>query len=110
MFKVGGMKVFPVETERVILSHPSIREAVVIPVEVRARGEIPKAMVVCRDGDRPRTTELKIFCKKTLASHKIPRKIEFVSSLPKLANGKIDRIGIRKRERANEEDSPSSEF
>jgi acyl-CoA synthetase (AMP-forming)/AMP-acid ligase II len=110
MFKVGGMKVFPLETERVILSHAAIREAVVIPVEERARGEIPKALIVCKDGDRPKATELKIFCRKRLASHKIPRKIEFVSSLPKLANGKIDRAGIRKRERADEKDSPFTEL
>ena len=109
MFKVGGMKVFPVETEGVLLSHPRIEEAVVVPLEERARGEIPKALLVCKDGHKPKVMEIKRFCKKKLAAFKIPRQIEFVPSLPKLANGKIDRVEIKRRAKADAKDSPHSE-
>lgn len=88
----GGENISPFEVEQCLLEHPVIAEAVVVGKEDRLLQEVPFAFVVTNGHHRqPRVPEIIRFCRRKLSSHKIPRIIRFVDSLPRLANCKIDR-------------------
>jgi long-chain acyl-CoA synthetase len=89
MMKVAGMKVYPTEIEEVLKSHPDIAEAVVVKVDDRLHGEIPKAIIVAEDGSRLDKNEIRRYCEDRVAKYKTPRVIEFQSELPKTPGGKI---------------------
>jgi long-chain acyl-CoA synthetase len=92
MLKVGGIRVFPLEIERVLAECPGVREAVVIRAEERVRGEVPRAVLRAEAGVTAK--DVRVFCRSRLAVYKIPRILEFWSELPHLANGKVDRVAI----------------
>ena len=50
MLKVAGIKVYPLEIELVLMSHPVIKEVAVVGVKEKLRGEIPKAIIVPKKG------------------------------------------------------------
>lgn len=95
MIVVGGFKVFPNEVEEVLASMPGIHECAVVGVEHRKLGEIVKAYIVKDKYDLTNADVLQ-FCKEQLTSYKRPRKIVFVSELPKSNVGKILRREVRK--------------
>ena len=97
MIVVGGFKVFPNEVEEVLASMPGIHECAVVGVEHRKLGEIVKAYIVKDKHDLTNADVLQ-FCKEQLMSYKRPRKIVFVSELPKSNVGKILRREVRKIE------------
>lgn len=86
---VGGLNVYPREVELALASHPAVAEAAVIGVPDPVRGEVPRALVVLRDGQQADTQELLQWCRQRLANYKVPRTIAVVSQLPKTATGKI---------------------
>jgi acyl-CoA synthetase (AMP-forming)/AMP-acid ligase II len=95
MMKVAGLKVYPQEIERVLLDHPDIKEAAVIAVKDRLRGEIPKSFIVARNGKCLSEKEILSFCKERLAHYKLPRIIEIRQSLPKTGSGKINKKALQ---------------
>ncbi|MBT8516132.1 AMP-binding protein [Polynucleobacter paneuropaeus] len=95
MIVVGGFKVFPNEVEEVLASMPGIHECAVVGVEHRKLGEIVKAYIVKDKHDLTNADVLQ-FCKEQMTSYKRPRKIVFVSELPKSNVGKILRREVRK--------------
>jgi len=97
MIVVGGFKVFPNEVEEVLASMPGIHECAVVGVEHRKLGEIVKAYIV-KDKHDLTNADVMQFCKEQLTSYKRPRKIVFVSELPKSNVGKILRREVRKLE------------
>jgi len=97
MIVVGGFKVFPNEVEEVLASMPGIHECAVVGVEHRKLGEIVKAYIVKDKHDLTNADVLQ-FCKEQMTSYKRPRKIVFVSELPKSNVGKILRREVRKIE------------
>jgi long-chain acyl-CoA synthetase len=107
---IGGLKVYPREIEELLHEHPKVREAVVVGVPHRVRGEQLVAQVVLRNGAaaNPREVrrELIEFCRARLAPYKVPRRIRVVDALPKSAVGKALRREIRDAEaaRAGEEE------
>ncbi len=62
-------------------------------------GEVPKAYIVLNEGAQVSEGELIKFCKERLSHYKVPRAIEFVSSLPLSPTGKILRRVLREQER-----------
>jgi long-chain acyl-CoA synthetase len=98
MISVAGMKFFPQETEAILESHPSVREAYVFPQASDRFGEVPHAQVVLVEGiDKPAAcSDLKNYCKRQLSFFKIPERIEFTDRLPRTASGKL----IRQRSEA----------
>ena len=67
------------------------------------RGQLVKAFIVLREevvDEALLIDELKTFCKKETAPYKYPRKIEFVTELPKTVSGKIRRVELRELEKA----------
>ncbi len=91
MMKVAGLKVYPLEIELALLDHPDIKEVAVIPVKDRLRGEVPRAIIVPKDGSRLTEKEVIDFCREKIAHYKMPRIIEFKESLPKIGSGKINK-------------------
>lgn len=89
MVIVGGMNVYPREVEEVIYQYSKVKEAAVIGLSDKLRGEYVKAFVVLKDGEECTSKELLQYMKERLATYKLPREIEFVSSLPKNSAGKI---------------------
>jgi len=99
---IGGLKVYPREIEELLHEHPKVREAVVVGVPHRVRGEQLVAHVVLKDGaagdSREIRRELIEFCRSRLASYKVPRRVHVVDALPKSTVGKVLRREIRDRE------------
>jgi long-chain acyl-CoA synthetase len=94
----SGLKVGPSEVEFVLLSHPSIAEAVYVGIDDGYGGQIPTAFVVLKEGQSATSEELANLCYHNLADFKLPRRIEFIDNIPKTASGKIDRKKLKERE------------
>jgi long-chain acyl-CoA synthetase len=94
MILVSGFNVYPNEVEAILTQHPAVVEAAVIGVPDAHCGEAVKAIVVARE-PRPQATELMTFCRKHLASYKVPRHFEFRAELPKTNVGKVLRRALR---------------
>jgi acyl-coenzyme A synthetase/AMP-(fatty) acid ligase len=97
----AGYRIGPFEVESALLEHPAVAESAVVSSPDEIRGEVVKAFVVLKpgsDGSPSLVTELQEHTKKVTAPYKYPRKIEFVSALPKTVSGKIRRIELRNRE------------
>jgi acyl-CoA synthetase (AMP-forming)/AMP-acid ligase II len=85
----GGEKISPREIDEVLLSHPSVSEAVAFAIPSERYGEDVCAAVVL--GDDATDAELKAHCREHLAAFKLPRTIHIISEIPKTASGKIQR-------------------
>ncbi|MBW5289249.1 AMP-binding protein [Abyssogena phaseoliformis symbiont] len=89
MLIVSGFNVYPCEIEQVLNQHPDVVESACIGIEHEISGQIVKAFVVKQTSSRLEKQVLIDYCKKHLAHYKIPRKIQWVDSLPKSNIGKI---------------------
>jgi fatty-acyl-CoA synthase len=97
MILSGGENIASLEVERVILAHPAILEAAVIPVPDQRWGEVPKALVVLREGAAITESQLIEFCRSQLAHYKCPKSVEVVDSLPRTGTGKVLKKNLRKQ-------------
>lgn len=86
---VGGFNVYAREVEKALEEHPSVREAAVVGVPRSISGEIVKAYVVLKNGERLSSKELIDYCKQKLSYYKVPRIVEFISKMPRSAIGEI---------------------
>ena len=103
VIKASGYRISPFEVESGLVSHPTVLEAAVVESPDPVRGMVVKAFVVLRDGESPSDSlalEIQEHVKQTIAPYKYPRRIEFVSALPKTPSGKIIRRELRELERA----------
>ncbi len=92
----GGYNVYPREIEEVLYTHPAVYEAAVIGIPDEIKGEIPKAFITLRPGQRASEGEIIAFCKENLAPYKTPRLVQIRSELPKSSTGKILHRELRK--------------
>ncbi|SQD93543.1 MULTISPECIES: class I adenylate-forming enzyme family protein [unclassified Parafrankia] len=97
MLKVGGENVSVEEVEKVVASHDAVAYCGVVGVPDRRRGEVVRAYVVVRPGHCLDADILHSWLKTRLARFKVPRDIVFLDELPRLANGKLDRVGLAGR-------------
>jgi acyl-CoA synthetase (AMP-forming)/AMP-acid ligase II len=93
----GGMNVYSVEVENVLMQHPGVREACVIGTPDDKWGEAVRAFVVARGDAPPAAAELMAFCGGKLAAYARPKHVEFVAEIPKTPYGKMDKKAIRQR-------------
>jgi acyl-CoA synthetase (AMP-forming)/AMP-acid ligase II len=98
LIKYKGFQVPPAELEAVLLSHPSISDAAVIPVPDEEAGEIPKAYVVLND--EVSADDVMDFVAERVAPYKKVRAVEVIDEIPKSASGKILRRVLVDKERA----------
>jgi acyl-CoA synthetase (AMP-forming)/AMP-acid ligase II len=99
-----GYQVAPAELEAVLRQHPSVMDAAVIPKSDIVAGQIPKAFVVARPGQRPTTRDIIQFVEDRVAPHKRIREVEFVWEIPKAPTGEILRRELIERERAQSQE------
>ena len=93
----GGENISSLEVEKTLASHPSVFEAVVIPVPNERWGEVPKALVVLKLGAQASEGEVLDFCRARLSHYKCPRSVEFLESLPRSGTGKLLKKELRER-------------
>jgi long-chain acyl-CoA synthetase len=91
MINTGGFKVYPRNVEEAIHRHPTVEEVAVCGVPDPHRGEVVKAFIKLRSGQKATPDELTKFLQDKLAPFEIPREIEFRDSLPKTLIGKISK-------------------
>lgn len=92
---VSGFNVYPNEIEDVLVKHPAVLEAAVIGEADERSGEAVHAYVTLKKASDENT--LIAFCRKYLTAYKIPKKVTFMSALPKSSVGKILRRELRKK-------------
>ena len=100
VFKASDYKVSPFELESVLIEHPAVAEAAIVPAPDPVRLAVPKAYVALAAGHEPtRETALAIlgFARDHLPPYLRIRRLEFVD-LPKTISGKIRRVELRQRE------------
>ncbi len=104
LIKYNGYPIAPAELEAVLLSHPAIADAAVIPSPHPSTGEVPKGFVVLKS--EATTEEIMEFAAGLVAPHKRIRRLEIVDKIPKSASGKILRRLLVQREIANLGEKP----
>ncbi len=100
VFKSSGYRISPFELESVLIEHPAVAEAAIVPSPDPTRTALPKAFVVLAPGFEPEAeTAASIFAhlRARLAPYKRVRRLEF-AELPKTISGKIRRVELRKLE------------
>jgi acyl-CoA synthetase (AMP-forming)/AMP-acid ligase II len=91
----GGENIYSWEVEEALRAHPDVDEVAVIAVPDPQWGESVKACVELRPGGRASEADLIEHTRTRIASYKKPRSIDFLASLPRLFNGKIDKKALR---------------
>jgi len=94
----AGYRIGPFEVESALLSHPAVAEVAAVAARDEERGQVVRAVVVLRDGNRAGEAlarELQDHAKAETAPYKYPRIVDFAESLPKTASGKIQRARLR---------------
>jgi acyl-CoA synthetase (AMP-forming)/AMP-acid ligase II len=97
LIKYKGYQVAPAELEGLLLTHPAVADAAVIPCPDPEAGEVPKALVVLKGAVTP--DELMAFVNQQVAPYKKIRQLDVVSQIPKSPSGKILRRVLVEQER-----------
>jgi acetyl-CoA synthetase len=102
VFKASDYRISPFELESVLVEHPAVAEAAVVPSPDALKLAVPKAFVVLAAGyppDGDTAQSILDFCRDKLAPYKRIRRLEF-APLPKTISGKIRRVELRQKEAA----------
>ncbi|XP_010530553.1 PREDICTED: 4-coumarate--CoA ligase-like 1 [Tarenaya hassleriana] len=95
LIKYKGFQVAPAELEAILLTHPSVEDAAVVPLPDEEAGEIPAACVVMNSKAKEREDDIIEFVASNVAHYKKIRAVRFVHSIPKSPSGKIMRRLLR---------------
>ena len=114
VFKASDYRISPFELESVLIEHPAVAEAAVVPSPDPVRLAVPKAFVVLAAGWEPdAATAAAIFrhCRQHLSPYQRIRRLEF-AELPKTISGKIRRVELRatEQQRAAGTAAPDGEY
>jgi acetyl-CoA synthetase len=110
VFKASDYKISPFELESVLIEHPAVAEAAVVPAPDQIRLAVPKAYIALAPGHEPtKETAVSIlrYAREHLAPFQRVRRIEFFE-LPKTISGKIRRVELRGREESFTEGTGSA--
>jgi acetyl-CoA synthetase len=105
VFKASDYKISPFELESVLIEHPAVAEAAVVPAPDPVRLAVPKAYVSLAAGHSPdaaTAADILAYAREHLAAYKRVRRLEF-AELPKTISGKIRRVELRAAEEARTE-------
>jgi acetyl-CoA synthetase len=97
----AGYRIGPFEVESACLEHPAVAEAAAVASPDERRGHVVKAFVILAHGfsaSDELADEIMAFVRDHLSAYAYPRRVEFVTELPKTLTGKIRRIELRQRE------------
>ncbi|MEJ2510697.1 MAG: AMP-binding protein [Anaerolineales bacterium] len=95
LIKSGGENVYPAEVEQVLNDLPEVAAACVIGVPDEKWGEAVKAVIELTPGTSITAEQVRDAVAERIASYKKPRYMDFVDSLPRTADGKIDREAVK---------------
>ncbi|WMV35208.1 hypothetical protein MTR67_028593 [Solanum verrucosum] len=95
LIKYKGFQVAPAELEALLLNHPNISDAAVVPMKDEQAGEVPVAFVVRSNGSTITEDEVKEFITKQVIFYKRIKRVFFVDAVPKSPSGKILRKDLR---------------
>ena len=96
MLLVNGINVYPREIEEILYQFPGVKEAAVIGVPDKRKGEQAVAYIAANDGVTLEERAVAEFIRARLADYKVPRKIFFLSKLPRNATGKILKTELKR--------------
>ena len=102
VFKASDYKISPFELESVLIEHPAVAEAAVVPAPDEVRLAVPKAYVALAPGYEPTEQtafDILKYAREHLAPYQRVRRLEF-AELPKTISGKIRRVELRQREQS----------
>lgn len=111
VFKASGYRISPFELESVLIEHPAVAEAAVVPSPDELRGFVPKAYVILAEGHEPTqatAADILGFMREQVSGYKLIRRIEF-ADLPKTISGKIRRVDLRSNENARDGQGPRTQ-
>ncbi|KAJ8769397.1 hypothetical protein K2173_002601 [Erythroxylum novogranatense] len=96
----GGENINSVEVESVLYRHPRVLEAAVVAIPHPRWGETPCAFLAVRKSSEGNMDDIKegeiiVYCRKNLPHFMVPKKVEFLSELPKTSTGKIQKFQLR---------------
>lgn len=97
MYISGGENVYPAETERVLGENPKVLETAIIGVPDEKWGEVGKALIVLKGGEKMTAEDALDFLRGKFAKYKIPKYIEFTNEFPKTGSGKIKKAELREK-------------
>jgi len=111
VFKASDYRISPFELESVLIEHPAVAEAAVVPSPDPVRLAVPKAFIILRVGHTPSrelARDIFAFLRQNLAPYKRVRRLEF-ADLPKTISGKIRRVELRVNEARHRAENYHSE-
>ena len=91
----GGENIYPKEIEEFIYTHPKVSDVQVIGVPDEAYGEEIMACIILKEGETMTADEMKAYIGANMARHKVPKYVDFVTSFPMNAAGKILKYKMR---------------
>ncbi|HSR10837.1 MAG TPA: AMP-binding protein, partial [Thermodesulfobacteriota bacterium] len=83
MIKYRGYQIAPAELEAVIMEHPAVQDCAVVGIPEEKLGEIPKAFIVRKDGEKVGAEEIMSFVAERVAPYKKIRDVAFIREIPK---------------------------
>ena len=98
MIKVSGYSVFPEEVETILIKHPAVAQAAVIPEPDPQKGEVVKAFIVKKAGAQLTAEELVAWSREHMAVYKAPKYVRFIDKLPATGSGKVLRRLLKDKE------------
>lgn len=104
MINVGGENVYAAEVEAVLLEHPRVRDAVAVAMPDADLGCVVRVYATTQDGEAADIESLLIHCRRRLAGHKVPRRIDIVDEVPRSPAGKLERWRLS----STQPDAPTS--
>lgn len=98
MINAAGFKIWPAEVEALLYGHPAVQEACVIGIRDPHRGESAKAVVVLREGHDASEADIIDWARANMAAYKVPHVVEFRTTLPRSATGKVQWRALQEAE------------
>ncbi len=95
MFVSGGENIFPGEVEALLLRHPAVHQALVLPFDHELKGQVPYAFIVAKDGAKITEDDLKQFSLANGPAYQHPRRVFFLDQFPLAGTNKVDRDRLR---------------
>jgi long-chain acyl-CoA synthetase len=97
MFNSGGENIYPKEVENLLLTHPDVYDASVVPLPHAVKGNVPVAMVMLSEGADAGEAALKRYCLAKGPAYAHPRRILLVEEMPLSGAAKVDRLEVQRR-------------
>lgn len=91
----GGVNVYPIEVEQIIMNHPSIEDAAIVSMEDDQFGQRLKAYILLKKNDTMTEIELRDWLSVRISRFQLPKEIEFVHCLPYTSLGKLNRKQLK---------------